>query len=583
LTRRLTFPVLLAVVYTALNAVKPLHIDDAAYECYARQMGAKPLDPYGFAVFWWEWPQPANEVLAPPVFCYSWAVAHRFSDKPVVWKVCLLPWSLLLVFGLRGLLLRFARKLERPLLVLLVLSPALLPSMNLMLDVPALALSVAALNLYFGATDRDSLGQAALAGLVAGLAMQTKYTALLVPGVMLLSSATTGRWRLWPAAVVVAAQLFVAWEFLIALQYGRSHFLLNLSAGGGSLLKVTALPFLSSYLGGLCPVGIALGLAALGVARRLVWCAMTVMLAGFVVIALFDVRFVTERGLFGQRLDPPVELQLAELIFNCYAVAGAVVVALIVRRLLQSEQARARAWSGDHAPARCGDRSTLFLVLWLGLEVLGYVALTPFPAARRVLGVSLVLALLVGRLAARRARLLWRRGLVQRLTACGVMLGLVYWALDWYGAWVQQHAAETAAQYAADHGGGRVWYVGHWGFQFYAERAGMRPVVPRYPDWFATDGPIPLPASTVFAPGDWLVLPETRLEQQWVKWPLRELELQQELRVEGWVPLRTVSCFYAGRTPLEHQEGACLAVRIFRVQSVFAAEPGERPHTQFGR
>jgi hypothetical protein len=396
---------------------------------------------------------------------------------------------------------------------------------------------------------------------------------------MLLWSATTRRWRLWPVAVLVAAQVFVAWEFVVALQYGRSHFLLSLSAGSGNLGKWTALPFLSSYLGGLFPVGVALGMAALGVARRWVWLAVGIMLAGFVVVALFDVRIVTERGLFGQRLDKPVELQLAEVIFNCYAVAGAVVVGLVVRRLLRSERARAGAWSGDHAPARY----TLFLVLWLGLEVLGYVALTPFTAVRRVLGVGLVLALLVGRLGARRARLLRRRGLVQGLAACGVALGLGYWALDWRGAWVQQHAAETAAQYVADHGGGRVWYVGHWGFQFYAERAGMKAVVPRYPDWVSIDGPIPLPPATVFTPGDWLVLPERRLEQQWVKWPVASLELQDELQVGGWVPLRTVPCFYAGRTPVEHQEGACLAVRIFRVGSGFAAERADRPETKFGR
>ncbi len=219
-----------------------------------------------------------------------------------------------------------------------------------------------------------------------------------------------------------------------------------------------------------------------------------------------------------------------------------------------------------------GDRHTLFLTLWLGLEILGFVALTPFPAVRRVLGVGLVLTLLIGRLAARRARLLWRRGFIPWLPAGGVALALGYWALDWHGAWVQKTAAETAAQYIADRGGGRIWYTGHWGFQFYAERNGMRPVVPRYPEGWTTDDTIALPPATVFAPGDWLVVPDSRLNQQGVRLPEDCVILCGELTVGGSLSLRTVPCFYGGRTPVEHEEGSNLKVRIYRVQVGFAAE-----------
>jgi hypothetical protein len=551
---RWAFPFLVGAVFTVLNAFKPLQVDDTAYEYFARQMAVKPLDPYGFEVFWYEQPEPANEILAPPVFCYTWAAVHHFTDTPVIWKLALLPWSLLLVFGLRGLLRRFARHLETPLLVMFVFSPALLPSLNLMLDVPALALSVAALNVYFQAADRDSLALAAWAGLLAGVAMQTKYTAFPVLGVMLVWSATTGRWRLWPAAVLVGIPVFVSWEFVVAVLYGRSHFLLALS-GGDLLAKLGHLPFLTSQLGGLIPFGVALGLAALGVARRWVWAAVAVMLAGFVAVALFDVVIDSSVDLLGRAVKEPIKFQLAEIVFNCYGLAGVAVVVLVAWRLLRMERA-------------VGDKHTLFLVLWLGIEVLGFVALTPFPAVRRVLGVGLVGALLVGRLAARRAHLMWRRGLVPGLTAGSVLLALGYWALDWHGAWVQQHLAESAAQYAADRGGGRVWYVGHWGFQFYAERSDMRPVVP---------------GETTLVPGDWLVLPERRLEQQKLAVPEDRLDLHQELTVVGRLPLRTVPCFYGGRTPLEHQEGACLGARIYRVRIGFEATAGTPLAFQFGR
>jgi len=563
--RRFALPIVAAVLFTLVNAVKPVMIDDTAYVYFARQIASRPLDPYGFALFWWDAPQPANEILAPPVFSYYLAlVVSTTGEDPFVWKLALFPWSLLLAFSLQELLRRFAPGMERSLLVMLLFSPALLPSLNLMIDVPALSLSIAALNLFFRATERSSYGLAALSGLMAGVAMQTKYTGFLAPGAMLLWSLTTGRWRLWPVAAVIAGSLFAGWEYFVALRYGASHFLLALSGQGGSSLEKYAanLPFLPSYLGGLAPFGVALGLGTLGVGQRWVWSAVAVMLAAFVAVVLVDVRFVGLAGLshalFGTYPNPPVEFQLAEVIFNTISGAGAVVLVLIVRELRREDKAT-------------GDPCTRFLVLWLVLEVIGFTVMTPFPAARRVLGVGLVAALLVGRLAARRGSLLWRRGLLPGLIAGNVLLALGYQALDWYGARLQQQAVERATRYIAEHGDGRVWYTGHWGFQFYAERAGMEPVVPPY--FIPRESRIRFPEVTQFVPGDWLVVPDAQfIIQQLIRLPEQNLELCDELILTSPIPLRTIPNFYAGRTPVEHFEGPALVVRLYRVRAGFTAE-----------
>src|SRR5438874_1299385 len=130
----------LAILFTLLNAFRPLHMDDTAYYSYAAQIADHPLDPYGFEVFWKERPQPAHEVLAPPLLPYYWAAAIRlFGDRPFLWKLWLLPFALLLLLALHQLFQRFAQGFEGPLVWLTVLSPAILPSFNLMLDVPSLA------------------------------------------------------------------------------------------------------------------------------------------------------------------------------------------------------------------------------------------------------------------------------------------------------------------------------------------------------------------------------------------------------------------------------------------------------------
>src|SRR5580704_11221027 len=68
--RRIGLPILLALIMTSLNAFKAQCIDDTAYLAVAAQIASHPLDPYGFQQFWYQEPQPANEILAPPVVPY---------------------------------------------------------------------------------------------------------------------------------------------------------------------------------------------------------------------------------------------------------------------------------------------------------------------------------------------------------------------------------------------------------------------------------------------------------------------------------------------------------------------------------
>src|SRR5262249_28580710 len=158
-----------------------------------------------------------------PVVPYWWALALRlFGDQPVVWKVWLFPFCLLFVCSLYWLFRRFASGLEIPLVCLTVFSPTFLPSLNFMLDVPALALSLGALLVFFRACERRCVGLAMAAGLLAGLAMQTKYTSFIAPAVMLVYAAIFGRIRLGLAAMCVGLVLFSGWEMFLFLRQGES-------------------------------------------------------------------------------------------------------------------------------------------------------------------------------------------------------------------------------------------------------------------------------------------------------------------------------------------------------------------------
>src|SRR5262245_60774804 len=115
---RMLFLIALASLYTLLNAVKPLHIDDTAYYYYAAQVAERPLDPYGFDIHWYDTPQLANTVLAPPLLPYWWSLAIRlFGTNLFLWKLWLFPFAWLFVWSLDALFRRFAHSLEAPLTI----------------------------------------------------------------------------------------------------------------------------------------------------------------------------------------------------------------------------------------------------------------------------------------------------------------------------------------------------------------------------------------------------------------------------------------------------------------------------------
>jgi hypothetical protein len=144
-----------------------------------------------------------------------------------------------------------------------------------------------------------------------------------------------------------------------------------------------------------------------------------------------------------------------------------------------------------------------------------------------------------------------------------VMLGLGYFALDAREAYAEEWGAESSASWIQAQGtGGRVWYIGHYGFQYYAERGGMKPA------FAATDGAM----TPQLKAGDWLVRPDERVGSQVIDFDSPCLREEKKLTLSDPIPLRTVSCFYCGRAPLEHHEGPRFTVRIYRVVTDFQPE-----------
>ena len=544
------------MLVTVANAAKPVTVDDTAYLLFARQIAAHPADPYGFTLFWWSEPEPAMEILLPPVVPYWLALGMKlFGEHVALLKLWLFPFVWLLAWALGALRRRFARGADGRVLPLLMLSPAVLPTVNLMLDVPAVALVLASVELFIracrvgrGAPLASARGAgvnwplAALAGVVAALAMQAKYSAFVAPVVIAWFGITHRRLALAAVAVGVCVATFVAWELWLVQKYGESHFAFHASAArGGVSAKLDLAGPLTGYPGCLAVGGGLLAASALRVPRRWLAGVAGVWCAGFSLAAFLPRRWTM--------VNADVSAVTA-----FWPVGGAVWLAAVVACAFVL---LVRVRKGLSVRA---NRATLFVVGWLIIEVVAVLGLTPFAAARRVIGVTLVLGLLAARATSRVSRAHPDRKPPNWVFAVGIAAGVLVAALDTFDAYPEKVCAEGAAEFTRGRPeGATVWYAGHWGFQFYCEREGMKPLIANQTVVRAGDYVV-LPA---YPPGDSFPRPYAGFGV--VHPPKGIADLVAEAVWDDWLSAKTVPNFYGGVNPVSGRDAPRLRVRVYRL------------------
>jgi hypothetical protein len=537
---------LVALILTGLNAIKPLTIDDGAFFQYAQQIAQHPFDPYGFDLFWYNEPTPAIEILAPAGLPYWWALGQTlFGQTPWLWKCWLFPFALLLCWAVRDLSARFAPGGETPLLATLVLAPTIVPAFNLMLDIPSLALALGGAAVFMRACDDDRLSVALLAGVLGGLALQTKFTTIAPVASFYVYGLLTRRWRLVLIAGCVTAGIFVSWEGLLFARYGDSHFLFALNAPVHDAWKIS---FAMRVIGWIALFG------------ALAWPA--------ALIALISLGATPLRLAFA--------IGFASLPFAMIALATPTVVPIPLTRIVLGAGDRALDLFFVGGLAVCGilitaiaaglrragwrpPLPTQFMLLWLAIELLACFVNSPFHASRRMIGPALVATLTMAHLASS----LDGRGPLLRLAAAwSVALGLLFGVSDIADSrarWRAQDAiASELERLGHDADRGRVWFTGHWGFQFYSEQRGYRPLIAEH--------------SRVMA-GDFVLLPLGVSMQ-----PVPKIALSEAVGVvtaSSGFPLSTIPNAYQGPVPIRRQPQLQLRVSIHRVLADgLAAKPG---------
>jgi hypothetical protein len=455
----------LAVALTIAAVLKPILWDDEVYFQFARHIIQHPLDPYGAKIWILGHTAEGLHVLAPPVLLYWWAGALALFGADVsLSAIGLFPFAAAYTVAFHSLARRFAPALALPATVMATISPWGLVTISYMLDFPAVALGLAAIALFFAGTTRNARHLVIAAGLVAGLALETKYSAAGAVGFMLLWGLCARRAIDAVIAVAVAGLVFCAIETLIALTYGQSHFIIHvLGAPTAANGLVRDLSRLRGLLYGLFQSGGPLAVAALllvpmalGSRHKAVMANMAFVVGAFGLAALGLDRvlgFVIP-GATSERM--PMILTMSGLLGLAFAVQGV--------RLVGVPSRRAAALNG---------RDGWLLLAWLAIETAVYFAMSPFPAARRLGGIAAVTLLLVARAVLSAEPLAVRRPLIGAVVAINAISGLTMLAISLVDGRNVEATAAAAAQFMRTNGTGANWQLSSLAFAHYFDASGI--------------------------------------------------------------------------------------------------------------
>jgi len=424
-----------------LNLFKPVHIDDALYLAIAKQIVANPLDPYGFHFNWQHSTRPVYEVsISPPLLSYWHALWMKlgFGDGPGL-HLMMLPWLALLGWSVLSLLGRVTEHAGLATAALIV-SPPVFAGTNLMLDVPMTACLTAGVECLMRSQERRSFGWLILSCLAGSAAVLIKYPAATFVPICMTFAIAARTWRPLLPALCCAAAMF-AWQLWSHHLYGAGQIhqatsFLEKFRGESSLKLLQRFIQLLVIFGAIFPLWIVA-----------VWHGRSRVIALIIAIVLTFVgwRLLGDTG--ASRSDAwMVGGFLTALFLSSFGAAE-----IVFSAIRNAEELRALRWSA---------------LAWAA----GIVALTitsaPFVAGRYLL--PALPAMLLLHLATCRPS---RGSLIAMVVVSGgIGFAIARVDLRWAACYPM-----TVEKFKDKDSNAGVYFAGHWGLQWYAEKVGMKP------------------------------------------------------------------------------------------------------------
>ena len=497
-----TQQLLIVSVVTVLSLLpfsnKAFYADDPLFVWAGKHIQTEPMNPYNFKVNWYGTDMMMSDVTKnPPIACYyiAGAAAIMGWNEPGLHIAFMLP--ALLVVGGTFLLARHLCKGSMAAALVTLLSPVFLVSATtVMCDVLMVAAWIFAIYFWIRGVDENSHLYLLSSALLMPICALTKYFGMALVPLLIVYAVTARRsagW--WLVYLIIPVAVLYWYQVTTQAAYGRGLLMDAASYAqavpGSNRWSLSKVITGFSFTGG-CALGIIFFGFALLDRWKMVYAALGLLVLVIVLWLMNTVGPLRLPDDSSMRFETVFQIALMTL-------AGLGIIVLAVYDV----------WRHRNA-------ASLLLLLW----VLGTYVFATFVNwsvnARSMLPMMPAVAILV----LRRTEALRSDGRARSLNhlLIPIILSAAVAFLVTRADFVQaQRDRQEAAQLCSSNSGHTVWFQGHWGFQYYMEAYGAKPIDKRKP----------------VAVGDVMIIPlnNTNLAQPSAEWThLRDV---QKVEVES--------------------------------------------------
>jgi 4-amino-4-deoxy-L-arabinose transferase-like glycosyltransferase len=422
--------ILSAVVLAALLPFinKPFNVDDPFYLKAAEQFASDPIHPYSYSINWSgelrnAWGR--MEATFPPlVTAYTAAVLKIFGEREWIFHLFFMVFPLAAVFSMYFISRRYTDNPLLPALLTAVCPAFLVTATSIMLDVPLCALMLCSIAFFVHGSESGSAGKMMLGSAAAGCAVLAKYSGILVVPILLLYLIFSKKLK-YAAYMIIPLVFLAAWSVHNEIVYGGVHFLLASKHIGKGISPHKIFAF-GTFFGGclIFPIALLFTASLRDVKGIAVW-----------MIGLFIFAKIVLVGPWTAAL---------------FAVFCTATLYYVYKILLELKSL---------------DR---FVVAWFFVGLCAAMLLEPWISARYLLIIlppaAIIFAKMLDSLPERR-----RNVLIYAAVSAALVFGVSLTVSDYI--WADSY--KLAAGRIKDKGYNNGYFIGHFGFQYYLEKAGM--------------------------------------------------------------------------------------------------------------